>query len=361
MVAYYGDFAEDTTVRMPFNTFDSNDPSASVTITDLADADIKVHKDGSATPITTDGATIVIDINSITGSHVATIDTSADAAYSTGSDYMVRIEGTTIDAGTVNAWVGSFSIENRHNAAQNALIITDTEALLVDTEAVITDTEAILVDTEAAITERSTLLTDTEAILVDSEAIIVDTEAAITERSTILTDTEAILVDTGTTLLADTEATRTDAAAILVDTEAAIGERSTLLTDTEAILVDTETIGTVITDTEALLVDTEAIIVDTESLNDTKIPDTISLANINAEMVDVLFTDTDAEPAQGAPGATISLADKIGFLYKAWRNRSNQTATTYQLFNDDASTVDHKATVSDDATTAEKGEVAAGP
>ena len=55
------------------------------------------------------------------------------------------------------------------------------------------------------------------------------------------------------------------------------------------------------------------------------------------------------------------MANKLGFLYKAWRNRSNQTATTWQLFNDDATTVDHKATVSDDGTTGEKGEVVTGP
>ena len=84
-------------------------------------------------------------------------------------------------------------------------------------------------------------------------------------------------------------------------------------------------------------------------------------AEVNAEVVDVLFTDTDAEPAQGLPAATTTLADKIGFLYKAWRNKSTQTATTYSLFNDDAATVDHKATVSDDATTATKGEIATGP
>ena len=84
-------------------------------------------------------------------------------------------------------------------------------------------------------------------------------------------------------------------------------------------------------------------------------------AEVNAEVVDVLFTDTDAEPAQGTPAATTTLADKIGFLYKAWRNKSTQTATQYSLYNDDTSTVDHKATVSDDATTATKGEVATGP
>lgn len=84
-------------------------------------------------------------------------------------------------------------------------------------------------------------------------------------------------------------------------------------------------------------------------------------ADVNAEVVDTLATDTYAEPAQGAPGATVSLKDKIGYLYKAWRNKSDQNATTYQLYNDDASTVDHKATVSDDGTTATKGEVATGP
>lgn len=116
MTEYAGDFAEDATVYIPFNTFDSNDPSASVTITNLADADIKVHKDGSATEIVTDGATVAIDFDSITGNHLITIDTSVDAAYTTGSEYQVRIEGTTVDGATINAWVGSFSIERSGGA-----------------------------------------------------------------------------------------------------------------------------------------------------------------------------------------------------------------------------------------------------
>jgi hypothetical protein len=83
--------------------------------------------------------------------------------------------------------------------------------------------------------------------------------------------------------------------------------------------------------------------------------------DVNAEVVDALNTDTYAEPAQGAPGATITLAAKIGFLYKAWRNKSTQTSSTYSLFNDDAATVDHKSTVSDDAVTLTRSEVATGP
>ena len=84
-------------------------------------------------------------------------------------------------------------------------------------------------------------------------------------------------------------------------------------------------------------------------------------ADVNAEALDVLNTDTFAEPAQGAPGATVSLVTKIGFLYKAWRNKKTQTATQYSLLNDDAATVDHKATVADDGTTTTIGEVATGP
>lgn len=84
-------------------------------------------------------------------------------------------------------------------------------------------------------------------------------------------------------------------------------------------------------------------------------------AEVNTEVVDTLDTDTYVEPGQGAPGATVSLTDKIGYLYKNWRNKKMQDATTWELYSDDAATVDQKATVSDDATDFTKGEVATGP
>jgi hypothetical protein len=87
----------------------------------------------------------------------------------------------------------------------------------------------------------------------------------------------------------------------------------------------------------------------------------ISTADVNAEVLDVIDTDTRGEPAQGAPGVTISLGDKIDYLYKAWRNQCTTTASVYSVFNDDAATVDHKATISDDGTTFTVGEVGAGP
>lgn len=87
----------------------------------------------------------------------------------------------------------------------------------------------------------------------------------------------------------------------------------------------------------------------------------LSAAQVNAEMVDALATDTYAEPGQGAPAATTSIAAKINYLYKAWRNKTEQTATTLSIYDDAGTTVDQKSTVSDDATTATKGEIISGP
>ena len=109
MSKYYGDIIEDDTIEMGFNTFNSS--GASVTVTNLADTDIHVHKDGGLTQTTT-GATVAIDYDGITGNHLITIVTT-DAFYVTGSNYEVRLEGITVDSQTINAFIGSFSIENR--------------------------------------------------------------------------------------------------------------------------------------------------------------------------------------------------------------------------------------------------------
>jgi hypothetical protein len=87
----------------------------------------------------------------------------------------------------------------------------------------------------------------------------------------------------------------------------------------------------------------------------------LSAAQVNAEVVDALATDTYAEPGQGAPAATATLATKLGYLYKAWRNKKTQSSSELKLFADDASTVDQKSSVADDGSTLTSGEVASGP
>ena len=84
------------------------------------------------------------------------------------------------------------------------------------------------------------------------------------------------------------------------------------------------------------------------------------LAEVNAEVVDALNTDTYAEPGQGTPAATVSLAAKIGYLYKAWRNKHTQTATEYALYADDGTTKDQEAGVGDDGVTFTRNEMQTG-
>lgn len=83
--------------------------------------------------------------------------------------------------------------------------------------------------------------------------------------------------------------------------------------------------------------------------------------DVNAEVVDALATDTYTEPGQAAPGVNVSLKDKIGYLYKFMRNKVTQTSTTLSVYADDTTTVDQKATVSDDGTTYTRGEISTGP
>lgn len=83
----------------------------------------------------------------------------------------------------------------------------------------------------------------------------------------------------------------------------------------------------------------------------------LSAAQVNAEIVDALNVDTYAEPGAGAPAATATLAAKINYLFKAWRNKVTQTQTTYSLYGDDGTTVHQTASVNDDGSTFTKGEV----
>ncbi len=93
---------------------------------------------------------------------------------------------------------------------------------------------------------------------------------------------------------------------------------------------------------------------DIANLNDLSAPD------INAEMLDVLKTDTSTLPGQEAPTATPTLEKALMYLYKALRNKSDENATQAQLYADNGSTVDQKWSVADDGTTFTKGEIGSG-
>lgn len=87
----------------------------------------------------------------------------------------------------------------------------------------------------------------------------------------------------------------------------------------------------------------------------------VSAAQVNAEAVDAVSVDTFAEPGQGTPAATISLAAKIGYLYKLARNRVTSDAGNIKVYADDGVTVDHKFSQTDDTVTYNRGEIVSGP
>lgn len=111
-------------------------------------------------------------------------------------------------------------------------------------------------------------------------------------------------------------------------------------------------VAAVKTDTAATLVDTNEL--QTDWANGGRL-------DLLIDSIIALLDNARAEPGQGAPPVNPDVVTKIDYLYKAWRNRSTQTATTYSLYADDGTTVDQKSTVSDDGTTYVRGEVATGP
>lgn len=72
-------------------------------------------------------------------------------------------------------------------------------------------------------------------------------------------------------------------------------------------------------------------------------------AAINAQVLDVLNTDTFAEPS-GVPGATVSLVTKIGYLYMALRNKVT-VSSTKKTFFDDGDAAEWEKDLSDDGST----------
>jgi len=133
----------------------------------------------------------------------------------------------------------------------------------------------------------------------------------------------------------------------LLDTEVAA-----IKTVVDAILVDTgttldgklDTIVSAIDPTGAA--DLDAIKASTDAL---------TLAAINAQVVDALATDTYPE-SSGVPAATAPLAVKIAWLCTVARNKITANGTTQTLRNDADSATVATSTVSDDGTTFTRGE-----
>jgi hypothetical protein len=106
--------------------------------------------------------------------------------------------------------------------------------------------------------------------------------------------------------------------------------------------------------------DATAILADTNELQTDDVPgliaalNNLSAANVNAEVVDVLKTDTITEPSQAIPPTTgvATMEDALRYLYFALTNRvdSDTTANFLEFWNRAEGAVQWKKAISDDGS-----------
>lgn len=143
------------------------------------------------------------------------------------------------------------------------------------------------------------------------------------------------------TALADNAIT---AAKIATDAIGASELAADAVAEIQSGLATAAALATVDSIVDAILADTDTTIPALiAALND------ISAAEVNAEIVDALATDTYAEPS-GVPAATATLATKLGWLFMALRNQVTVTATKKTFF-DDSGAAEWEKDLSDDGTT----------
>ena len=123
MSKYLGDFAEDDTVTLLFNTVDSNGAA----IAPAVDGTISVYKENDVTQSVA-GVTYTSSFDGVTGVNLVLVDTSADAFYAANFDYEIVLTGATIDGETVNAVLGQFSIGNRSDVTVDDILSGDIDS-----------------------------------------------------------------------------------------------------------------------------------------------------------------------------------------------------------------------------------------
>ena len=313
-VPCYGDYPEDhTKVIIAVNTFDSNDPSASVTITNLAAGDIHIHKDGAvAQKTTSNGITVSINFDGITGNHLVIIDTSNDTGdagfWVTGKEYQVRMEGTTVDAATINAFIGTFSIER----AGGTIALLKLIQAAVITNAAGADVAADIIAVKA---ETAVIVNDTDVIDDGTSGLV-----------KIAQDVAAILVDTGTTIPGTITTAQNDLDTITGTGGVLIGTNAMDRSGTLDVNTKTITAGAI----TATAIATDAIDADA----------------LKADAVDLIW---DEQPATVA----IALRLMIERIYRETMNKANVTdATGAVALRNEADNADiATGNISDDDTT----------
>lgn len=311
---------------------------------------------GSFGEIATEIASILADTNELQTDDVpgliaalnnvsaADVNAQVDTALSDiGLDHLVSasVAGTDI---TDNSIIAKMVSKETIADWDDFVNTTDSLQALRDNQAPAAPTAAAVADAvwDESTTGHVTPGTFGEQVKTDIDAILVDTSTTLDGKiDTIDSNVDAILVDTGTTLDGKINTLDTNVDSLV----------TAVITNAAGVDISAD-VAAVKSDTAATLVDTNEL--QTDWTNGGRLD--LLLDQIVAEVVTAA-----GEPAQGAPPVSANLMDKVSWLYKMARNKTEQTSSTYSLYDDAGTTVDTKATVSDDGTTFTRGELLTGP
>lgn len=383
-----------STIYVPVNTFSSDDPADSVTATDWANTDCHVHKNGGTTQrASSSGETLTLNFDSVNGNHLLAIDLSDNTTagfYVAGATYHVRIEGVTVDGGTINAWIAQWRIGYPGALLDTTITVTNQTTLvladgsandnayngcvgIVHAAASAVQIAVVYPSDYAGSSKTLTLAADPSIYTMatgDNISLFPPASLAQHMLSSIATNNAVghVTIDTG-------EASLTSGSAgDLVDqaVQATLGSPAGADMSADIAAVKSET-ATIVADTNELQTDwadggrldlildaraSQASVDTIDDFLDTEIAAILAAVDTEVAAIKTVtdqFTAAQSEPG-AVPAANATPLEKIAWLAALARNKRTQTATTQALRNDADSANIATSTVSDDGTTATRGE-----
>lgn len=342
-----------STIRVPFASF-AGSTGASAATTNFAAADLKIFKDGSTTErASTAGFTATADFDTNTGLNVFVIDLADNTTagfYAAGSEYLVAVADVTVDSQTVRFWGARFVI-----GLPDAVLNTSIATLASQTSFTLTAGPA----EDDALNGCVVYIHDVASAVQGGFAVVSDYTGS----------TKTVTLAAGTTFTAaasdnimvfppvslhQIQGDQQSAADLKDFADAGYDPATNKVQGVVLVddFVDTE-LAAVKTVVDAIKLKTDALPADPADASDIAAAiaalNDLSAAEVNAEVVDALATDTYAE-SSGVPASTASIATKITRMYDALKNGLDQTGTKKQ-FKNAAGTVQWEKDLSDDGTT----------
>lgn len=322
----------------------------------------RVYEDETGTPVV-NGDTAKLDDAGTTGFYSERIQLTAASGFEKGKSYTIYISAAV--GGVTGTMSHSFQVEAEVDANVVSGVVPSVAgavgSVTGNVGGNVTGSVASVVGHTAQTGDSFARLGAPAGVSVSADLVVIDN--FVDDLETRLSAARAGYLDNlsgGAVALAATaltDVTWTDAKAAFLDASV-----QTVDTVVDSILADTNMLQTDWVNGGRLDLILDIIAVDTTTdipaliaaLND------VSAAEVNAQVVDVMKTDTVAEPGQGAPPATPTFEEMVSYLYFYFRNKTETTATEHAVYDNAGTTKLVKSTISDDSTTFTKGEFGTG-